>query len=99
MKWLKSLVKWATFRWPIIKVVLVIVAAIVLAIVARNAVVGIVGIVWAFGQSLLGEPSDQPRRTASGHIPNPPRLPEDGDTAVPPVTPGNPDTGPRRRRR
>lgn len=80
-------------RW---RVILLAAAAIVVALVLHNFVVGAVGIV---GTLLLGSgnPTDSPRRTASGNIPNNPSPPggSDSDTNAP----GTPGGGPRRRRR
>lgn len=84
-------------KW--LKVVLIAIAAIVIALLMRNALVGIAGVVGAVVQGIFGgEPTNTPRRTGSGHVPNPPRTPTNPESPTHPV-PGSPSGGPRRRRR
>lgn len=83
-----------------IRMVLIVLAAIVVAVVLGNVVVGVAGVVGALFQGVFGgNPTDAPRRTGSGNIPNPPRQNPDGTTNDNSDAPGSPGGGPRRRRR
>lgn len=81
------------------KVILVVVASIVVALLLRNVLVGVVGVVGALVQGVFGgEPVDSPRRTSSGNLPNNPTNPSSSPNTSP-NQPGSPSGGPRRRRR
>lgn len=96
-KILAFLWKLGTSKWT--RVVLVAIAAIVLALLLRNVTVGLVGILGAVFDGVFGgSPSDAPRRSGGGSIPNPP-LPGNPDSPNNPPSPGTPSGGPRRRRR
>lgn len=89
--------KFLRSKWKVIVLALV---SIAVALVLRNLVVAAVGIVGAL-LGATGKPTDSPRRTASGNLPNNPKPGTDGanPNPNPTDTPGTPSGGPRRRRR